>query len=50
MYFSYKKTGHSATRCPTLDETFPFLLPGWKAEKMPGGYIMISPRVIGERC
>ena len=43
------KTGHSATRCPTLDETFPFMLPGWKAEKTPGAYIMISPRVAVER-
>ena len=48
--FSCGKVGHSATRCPTfLDETFPFMLPGWKAEKIPGGYIMISPRVAAER-
>ena len=31
--FSCGKTGHSATRCQTLDVTFPFILPGWKAEK-----------------
>ena len=43
------KAGHSATRCPTLDDTFPFMLPGWKAEKTPGGYMMISPRVAAER-
>ena len=42
--FSCGKAGHSATRCPTLDDTFPFVLPGWKAEKTPGGYMMISPR------
>ena len=47
--FSCGKAGHSATRCPTLDETFPFMLPGWKAEKTPGGYIMIAPRVAAER-
>ena len=47
--FSSGKAGHSATRCPTLDETFPFMLPGWKAEKTLGGYIMISPRVAAER-
>ena len=29
--FSCGKTGHSATRCPTLDVAFPFILPGWKA-------------------
>ena len=27
---------HAATRCPTLDESFPFMLPGWQAEKTPG--------------
>ena len=31
--YSCGKTGHSATRCPVLDVTFPFILPGWKAEK-----------------
>ena len=41
--FSCGKAGHSATRCPTLDEPFPFMLPGWKAEKTSGGCIMISP-------
>ena len=25
--FSCGKAGHSATRCPTLDESFPFMLP-----------------------
>ena len=42
--FSCGKSGHSATRCPTLDITFPFILPGWKAEKTSVGYMMISPR------
>ena len=41
--FSCGKPGHSATRCPTLDVTFPFILPGWKAEKTLTGYLMISP-------
>ena len=49
MCFSCGKAGHSATRCPTPDDTFPFLLPGWKAEKTPGGYVMVSPRVVEER-
>ena len=44
--FSCGKPGHSATRCPTLDVTFPFILPGWKAEKTPTGYLMISPRSV----
>ena len=43
--FSCGKTGHSATRCPTLDVTFPFILPGWKAEKSSTGYLMISPKM-----
>ena len=43
--FSCGETGHSATRCPTLDVTFPFILPGWKAEKTPTGYLMISPKM-----
>ena len=42
--FSCGKSGHSATRCPTLDITFPFILLGWKAEKTSVGYRMISPR------
>ena len=27
--FPCGQTGHSATRCPTLSDTFPFMLPGW---------------------
>ena len=42
--FSCGKSGHSATRCPTLDIAFPFILQGWKAEKTSTGYMMISPR------
>ena len=40
--------GHSAIRFPDLNKTFPFMLPGWKAEKVGGGYVMISPRVAAE--
>ena len=47
--FSCGKTGHSATHCPTLDVTFPFILPGWKAEKTPTGYLMISPKMAMDR-
>ena len=42
--FSCGKSGHAATRCPALDELFPFMLPGWRAESTQGGYVMISPR------
>ena len=31
------KSGHAATRCPNLDESFPFMQPGWQAEKTPVG-------------
>ena len=47
--FSSRKLGHSASRCRTLDESFLFMLPGWRAESTPGGFIMISPRVAVER-
>ena len=47
--FSCGKPGHSATRCPTLDVMFPFILPGGKAEKTPTGYLMISPRKAMDR-
>ena len=47
--FSCGKTGHSATRCPALDVTFPFILPGWKAEKTSTGYLMISPKMATDR-
>ena len=33
------------TQCPDLNEMFPYMLPGWKAEKVGGGYVMISPHV-----
>ena len=47
--FSCGKSGHSANRCPTLDDSFPFMLPGWSAEKVVGGYVMISSRAAAER-
>ena len=41
--FSCGKSGHAANHCPALDESFPFMLPGWRAESTPGGFVMISP-------
>ena len=32
--FSCDKAGHGVGRCPELSETFPFMLPGWTAEKV----------------
>ena len=43
------KSGHAATRCPALDELFPFMLPGWRAEKTAGFFVMITPRVATDR-
>ena len=47
--FSCSKAGHSATRCPALNESFSFMLPGWKAKKEGGSYVMISPQLATER-
>ena len=47
--FSCGKSGHSATRCPSLDVSFPFILPGWKAEKKSTGFLMISPKRARDR-
>ena len=47
--FSCGKVGHRVGRCPELNETFPFMLPGRMAEKVGGSNVMISPRVAAER-
>ena len=47
--FSCGKPGHGVGRCPELDETFPYMLPGWSAEKVGANYMMISPRVAADR-
>ena len=41
--------GHGANRCPTLDESFLFMLPGWRAESTPGGFWKFSPRRAADR-
>ena len=33
--FSCGKSGHAATRCPNLNDSFPFMQSGWRAEKTP---------------
>ena len=30
------RPGHGVSRCPQLDESFPYMLPGWSAEKVDG--------------
>ena len=47
--FSCGKSSHTATHCPTLDESFPFMLPGWRAESTPGGFVMVSPSKAAKR-
>ena len=42
-------SGHAATRCPNLNDSFPFMQPGWQTEKTPGGFIMIPPQVAMDR-
>ena len=46
--FSSGKSGRGVGRCPKLNETFPFMLPGWKEEKVRGSYVMVSPLVAVE--
>ena len=43
------KSGHTVTRCPNLNEAFPFQQPGWRTEKTLGGFVMISPRATTDR-
>ena len=47
--FSGGKLSQAKSQCPALDVTFPFLPPGWQAEKVGGGFVMQSPRFLAER-
>ena len=47
--FSCIESGNVASRCPTLDETFPFLPPGWWVERVGDGFVMRSPRMMAEQ-
>ena len=49
LCFSCGNYAHGASRCPTLDVKFPYMLPGWSAERRGDHYMMISPRLIAER-
>ena len=49
LWCSCGKPGHAASQCPILNVTFPFLLPGWQAEKVGGGFVMQLPRMLAER-
>ena len=41
--FSCGKSGHAATQCLNLDESFPFMQPGWRAEKTTGDLLSSHP-------
>ena len=43
------ESGYVASWCPTLDKTFPFMPPGWQAERVGDGFVMRSPRMMAER-
>ena len=40
---------HAASRCPTLDDTFPFLPPGRQADWVGDGFVMRSPQKVADR-
>ena len=47
--FSCGESGHPASRYSTLNNTFPFLLPGWQAEWTGDGFVMRSPQKEADR-
>ena len=49
LCFSCGNYSHEVGRCPQLDVTFHFMLPGWLAEKIGAHYEMISPRLAAEQ-
>ena len=38
--FLCSESDHAAPRCPTLNETFPFLPTGWRADRVGDGFAM----------
>ena len=47
--FSCGRLGHRATSCMEYNETLPFLQPGWRSVKSPGGVTIIPPQVMTDR-
>ena len=46
--FSCGESGHEALRCPILDDSFPFLPPGWQADWTDDGFVMRSPQKVAD--
>ena len=38
--FSCGELGHATTRCPVLDESFPLLPPGWRADRTDDEFVL----------
>ena len=47
--FSCGESGHAASRCPILDDSFPFLPPGWQVDWMGDGFVMRPPQKVADR-
>ena len=45
LCFSCGKYGHGLGKCRRLDVTFPFMGPGWSADKRGDHYMMVSPHL-----
>ena len=41
--FSCGELDHTTERCPVLDESFPFLPPGWRAERVDDEFLLQPP-------
>ena len=41
--FSCGESGHATSRCPVLDDSFPFLPPGWQVDQMGDGFSLRPP-------
>ena len=41
--FSCGQSGHAISRCPVLDESFPFLLPGWRTDRTDDEIVLRPP-------
>ena len=47
--FSCGELGHATARCPVLDESFPFLPPGWRADRTEDEFVL-QPAPAGAAC